>query len=66
MLARVGVLVAACLAGVAGLGLEVLLLDLAGLALGHGRSAALGLAIFLVIRAGYFRRAPGEPLEATA
>ncbi len=26
----------------------------------------VGLAIFLAIRAGYFRRTPGEPLEAAA
>lgn len=40
-------LLAAFLAGAAGLGLEVLLLECAGLALGAGRAAAWGLALFV-------------------
>ena len=38
---------AAFLAGAAGLGIEVLLLQCAGLALGQGRAAAWGLALFV-------------------
>jgi spermidine synthase len=38
---------AALLAGAGGLGLEVLLLETAGLAFGHGRGAPLGLALFV-------------------
>ncbi len=40
-------LLAAFLAGAAGLGLEILLLQCAGLALGQGRAAAWGLALFV-------------------
>lgn len=40
-------LLAAFLAGAAGLGLEILLLECAGLALGQGRAAAWGLALFV-------------------
>ncbi|MFN0008169.1 MAG: spermidine synthase [Planctomycetota bacterium] len=40
-------LLAAALAGASGLALEVILVDCAGLALGHGSSAALGLSTFL-------------------
>jgi spermidine synthase len=40
-------LLAACFAGAAGFGLEILLLQCAGLALGHGRSAAWGLSLFV-------------------
>ncbi len=37
----------AALAGAAGLALEVLLIESAGLALGYGRSGAIGLAVFV-------------------
>lgn len=40
-------MLAAALAGASGLALEILLVDCAGLALGHGPSAALGLSTFL-------------------
>ncbi len=40
-------LLAAALAGAAGLALETILLDTAGLGLGYGRSTALGLSTFL-------------------
>ncbi|MBK7644013.1 MAG: hypothetical protein IPJ19_13345 [Planctomycetes bacterium] len=40
-------LVSAFLAGAAGLGLEILLLECAGLALGQGRAGAWGLALFV-------------------
>ncbi len=44
---RAPALLAALLAGAAGLGLEVLLLECAGLSLGAGRAAAWGLALFV-------------------
>ncbi len=46
-LRALGLTAAALGVGAAGLGLEVLLLSLCGLALGHGRAAALGIALFL-------------------
>jgi len=61
---RLALLLAAAAAGASGLALETLLLDGAGLALGHGRSTALGLPTFLAAwalgahRAG---RSRGEP-----
>jgi len=44
---RALVLVGAALAGCGGLALEVVLLSCAGLALGYGRSAAIGLAVWI-------------------
>jgi spermidine synthase len=46
-LKRLLLLASAALAGASGLGLEVVLLSSAGLALGYARSAALGLAAFV-------------------
>jgi len=62
VLRRSALALAAALAGASGLALEIELVDCAGLALGHGRSAALGLATFLAAwalgayRAGLSRR----------
>ena len=59
---------AAALAGASGIALEILLVDCAGLAIGHGPSAALGLAVFLAAwalgahRAGRSRRDPSRDL----
>ena len=61
---------AAFFAGAAGLGLEVLLLESAGLALGQGRAAAWGLALFVAgwalgaFSAGRWRGRPGFALGA--
>ena len=44
---RSALALAAALAGASGLALEVLLVDCAGLAIGYGSSAALGLATFI-------------------
>jgi len=61
---------AAALAGASGLALETLLLDGAGLGLGYGRAAALGLPAFLAAwaigaqRAGRSRRSPRAALLA--
>jgi spermidine synthase len=61
---------AAFLAGAAGLGLELLLLESAGLALGAGRAAAWGLALFVAgwalgaFVAGRVRGSPGRWLGA--
>jgi len=45
--ARVPLALSALLAGLAGLGLEVLLVSLCGLSLGYGRSGAIGIALFI-------------------
>jgi len=63
-------LLAALLAGAAGLGLEILLLECAGLALGQGRAAAWGLALFVAgwalgaFTAGRWRGRPAFALGA--
>jgi hypothetical protein len=65
-------LLAALLAGAAGLGFELLLLECAGLALGQGRSAAWGLALFVAgwalgaFCAGRVRGRPARWLGAAA
>lgn len=65
-----GILLAAFLAGAAGLGLEALLLSTAGVALGFSRAGALGLAVFLAgwalgaFLAGRSKRAPARSLLA--
>jgi spermidine synthase len=70
-LRRIALALAAALAGASGLALETLLVDCAGLALGHGRSGALGLATFLsawalgAFRAGKSRRDPRRDLHRT-
>jgi spermidine synthase len=70
-LGRVALLLAAALAGASGLALEIVLVDCAGLALGHGRSAPIGLATFLAAwalgayRAGRSRREPASSLART-
>lgn len=71
MLRKAALALAAALAGASGLALEVILVDCAGLALGHGPSAALGLSTFLASwalgahRAGRSQRHPsGDLLRA--
>src|SRR5260221_1370812 len=67
-LRRSALTLAAALAGASGLALETLLVDCAGLGLGHGRSTALGLATFIAAwalganRAGKSRRSPRRDL----
>jgi spermidine synthase len=69
-LRRLALALAAASAGASGLALETLLLDCAGLGLGHGRSTAFGLATFIAAwalgahRAGRSRRSPRLDLFA--
>lgn len=65
---RLALAIAAALAGASGLALETLLLDCAGLGLGHGRSTAVGLSTFVAawalgaFRAGRSSRSPRRDL----